>query len=60
MTNWKRIVTAGAVLALYATPVWAHPSPTPHTHSGELIPLLASAVVLGMALLLHRSRSRAE
>jgi hypothetical protein len=60
MTNWTRVVTAGAVLTLYATPVWAHPSPTLHTHGGELIPLLTSAVVLGMALLLHRSRSRAE
>ncbi len=59
MTHWKRILT-GCGAVLLATPAWAHPSATPHTHGGELIPLLASAIVLGMVLLLQRSRSRAE
>ena len=59
MTYWTRILTGCGALALFVSPVWAHPAAAPHTHGNELIPLLASAVVLGAVLLLRRSRSRA-
>jgi hypothetical protein len=54
-----QILSAIGVLALTATPAWAHPSATPHLHPSELAVVLAAAVGLAGFWWMKRGRSRA-